>query len=77
MYKVIGYSAGIVVFSKDANQDDLQTFIASVEDELETGSLSITFGLCTQVIREICIDVYEGTYEFKQYRADLSVSLKK
>ena len=72
MYEVRGYSAGILIFSENI-QEELQGFLANKKCQLRKGELSLQFGLgIVQTVRELCIDIYDAS----GYRPDLSENYK-
>lgn len=75
MYLTKGYCAGILIFSENAQETELQNFLKEKEYLLIQGELTIQFGMgVVQTATELCIDVYEKASG--QYRLDLSTSYK-
>ena len=75
MYLTKGYCAGILIFSENAQETELQNFLKEKEYSFRRGELTIQFGIgVVQTATELCIDVYDKITH--QYLSNLSVAYK-
>lgn len=75
MYVIKGYSAGILIFSEDVQETELQTFLDDKKNQLKRRELTIAFGMgIIQTVNEIVVDVYDKASG--KYRPELATSFK-
>lgn len=77
MYTVVGWCAGFVVLEEKVPKEALDVYMQHVEFRLMQGKYSFQFAMMRRIATELCVDVYEGSRSYENFRFNLSRAFKK